>query len=457
MIRFIFWRVIVLAVSGLAVGAELQSPAPAQNSEPIAAIAAGTRTDANAAWWGFNAEDSTEALQSAIDSGAKTITVPYVGAPWIVRPIKLRSNLELLFEPGVLVLAKKGEFKGKGDSLFSAEDMTDITVRGYGATLRMHKKDYQSADYEKAEWRMGFAFDGCKRVLVEGVRVESSGGDGFYIGATAENRWCEDVTLRNCVCVDHHRQGLSVISAQNLLVENCVFSGTSGTAPQAGIDLEPNAPEERLVNCHFRNCTMENNAGSGILVYLKPLRSTSEPVSIRFENCVVRMGSVGMTMADYTNVDMEGSSGVTVAAVRDDGPQGLIEFVNCTTENTAEESLALSEKSAKAARVRFENCRFGESWVAAVREYSGVRASIMLMGRRPDVAVDLGGVEFADCHVYGTEDRPAIAYVPGSEDTGLREVSGTLTVHSPVRPEGLDGQQVPNLTSISLEIVTAGK
>ncbi|MCC6699854.1 MAG: right-handed parallel beta-helix repeat-containing protein [Candidatus Hydrogenedentes bacterium] len=431
--------------------------ANASNPEDIAEVSAGTRTDANAAWWGFNTEDSTEALQSAIDSGAKTVTVTYVGAPWIVRPIKLRSNLELIFEPGVLVLAKKGEFKGKGDSLFSADNMTDITIRGYGATLRMHKKDYQSAEYEKAEWRMGFAFDGCKRVLVEGVRVESTGGDGFYIGATGENHWCEDVTLRNCVCVDHHRQGLSVISAQNLLVENCVFSGTSGTAPQAGIDLEPNGPEERLVNCLFRNCTMENNAGSGILIYLKPLRSTSEPVSIRFESCVVRMGTVGMTLADFTDVDMRGNSGISVAAVRDDGPQGLIEFVNCTTENTAQESLALSEKSAKAARVRFENCKFNESWVAAARGYSGVRASILVMGRRPDVAVDLGGVEFADCHVYGTAERPAITYVPGPEDLGLRDVSGTLAVHTPVESEDLAIRPGPNLTNISLQVVAAAK
>ena len=447
-------RVAVVGILGV-LALQEQASGNVPYPEAIEAVANGTRTDANAAWWGFSSEDSTEALQSAIDSGAKTVTVPYVGAPWIVRPIKLRSNLELVFEPGVLVLAKKGEFKGKGDSLFSAADMTDITIRGYGAVLRMHKKDYQSSEYEKAEWRMGFAFDGCKRVLVEGVRVESSGGDGFYIGATGENRWCEDVTLRNCICLDHHRQGLSVISAQNLLVENCVFSGTSGTAPEAGIDLEPNGPEERLVNCLFRNCTMENNAGCGILIYLKPLRSTSEPVSIRFENCVVRMGTAGMTMADFTDVNMEGNSGITVAAVRDDGPQGLIEFVNCTTENTAQESLALSEKSAKAARVRFENCRFGESWVAAARGYSGIRAPVMLLGRRPDVAVDLGGVEFAECHVYGTEERPAIAYVPGPEDTGLRDVSGTLIAHAPITSEVQAATPGPNLSSVSLQIVAA--
>ena len=446
-------RLIIVGTLGL-LAAAASAFAAAPNLEAIEAVAAGTRTDANAAWWGFNEEDATNALQSAIDSGAKTVTVPYMGAPWIVRPIKLRSTLELIFEPGVLVLAKKGEFKGGGDSLFRATDMTDISVRGYGATLRMRKKDYQSADYEKAEWRMGFSFTGCKRILVEGVRVESSGGDGFYIGATKENRWCEDVTLRDCVCHDHHRQGLSVISAENLLVENCVFSGTEGTAPRAGVDLEPNSEDERLVNCLFRNCVMQDNTGSGILIYLKPLTSASEPVSIRFENCVVRMGTPGMTLEDFTDITMDGSAGITVGALRDEGPQGLIEFINCTTENTAEESVMLYEKSAKAARVRFENCNFNQPWVAANRGYSGLRMPILLKGRRADVAVDLGGVEFAGCHVYGTVRRPTIAYVPGLSDIGVRDLSGTVIAHGPIEA---NAQLGPTATNISLEIVSASE
>ena len=109
----------------------------AANPAAIEGVHAGSRNEASAAWWGFNAEDATEYLQSAIDSGAKKVVVPFMGTEWIVRPIRLRGNVELVFEPGVLVLAKKGEFRGKGDSLFAATDAENITLRGYGATLRM--------------------------------------------------------------------------------------------------------------------------------------------------------------------------------------------------------------------------------------------------------------------------------------------------------------------------------
>jgi polygalacturonase len=112
----------------------------------------------------------------------------------------------------------------------------------------MWKEDYQSEEYRKAEWRMGISLRGCSDVTVEGLSIEKTGGDGVYIGATQEQPFCRDVTIRDVECVDNHRQGISVISAENLLIENCLFAKTDGTAPQAGIDLEPNGPDERLVN-----------------------------------------------------------------------------------------------------------------------------------------------------------------------------------------------------------------
>ena len=124
-------------------------------------------------------------------------------------------------------------------------------------------------------------------MLVEGLRIEGSGGDGIYLDAGTRG-WCEDVTVRNVTCLDNHRQGISVISARNLLVEGCSLSGTRGTAPESGIDLEPDVPENVLANCVIRNCVFENNAGNAAAVYLKPLTAKSEPVSITFENCVAR-------------------------------------------------------------------------------------------------------------------------------------------------------------------------
>ena len=263
------------------------------SAEAVREVLAGERTTADAAWWGFDEADATGALQGALDSGAKKVVVPYMGKPWIVRPLQLASHQEVVFAPGVVVLAKAGEFKGKGDSLFTGKNLSDVTLRGYGATLRMRKEDYQGAAYEEAEWRMVFDFMSCRRVTVLGLRLENSGGDGIYLGVSGDGPpYCEDVVVRDVVCDGHHRQGISVVSAVNLLIENCVLSNTAGTEPEAGIDFEPNQPNERLENCVVRNCRMENNSGAGILVYPKHL-SRGERAGVDSVRGVLRCGWEG--------------------------------------------------------------------------------------------------------------------------------------------------------------------
>ena len=400
---------------------KMASAADIRNDAAVKQILAGQRDDANAAWWGFDPADSTAALQAAIDSHAKRVLVPYMGAPWIVRPITLRSDQEIDFEPGVLILAKRGEFQGGGDSLFSAVGVSNLTLRGYGATLRMWKKDYQNPPYEKAEWRMGIALRGCRNVRVEGLRVESSGGDGFYVDGGAGRDWSEDITIRNCVASDNHRQGISVISVVNLLVENSTFAATSGTWPHAGIDLEPDAPRQRLVNCVIRNCIFEDNQGSEIELYLKALNHTSEPVSIRFENCLSRQ----------TDPSVGGHSGMDVGAVRDDGPKGLIEFVDCVSENTGRGGALINNKSANGALVRFVRCKWSNPWTSPHPEYAGPRVPVLIQLSHPNLTTHFGGVEFQDCYVYDKVRRPALQVEEDGTEFGVREVHGLITVQNP--------------------------
>jgi hypothetical protein len=395
---------------------------------------AGKRTTANAAWWGFNREDSTEALQAAINSGAKTLIVPFMGEPWIVRPLQLRSQQEIIMEPGVLILAKKGEFQGAGDSLFTAAGQSNLVIRGYGATLRMHKRDYQNSPYTKAEWRMGIALRGCRHVLLEGLRVESTGGDGFYVDDGPSGA-SEDITLRNCTAYDNHRQGLSVVSVKDLLVENCLFANTWGTAPEAGIDLEPDTEKQRLVNCVIRNCTFENNNGNEILVYLKPLTTNSEPVSVRFEHCLVRMTEARLKPPEPgPAAGLNGVAGIAVGEIKDNGPQGLIEFVDCVTENTGKEGARVYDKSATSARVRFVNCSFLKPWTSPAPGDGGPRVPIILHLRRPESTERLGGMDFQDCYVYDNAPRPAVRLEEDKGDFGLRDVHGQILVTGPGAP-----------------------
>ncbi|MCX7887828.1 MAG: right-handed parallel beta-helix repeat-containing protein [Verrucomicrobiae bacterium] len=364
-----------------------------------------------AAAFGFNPTNATVALQAAINSGARRVIVENMGAPWIVNKIQLSSDQEIVFEEGVVVQALRGAFKGTGDSLFTAVLKTNITLIGYGATLKMWKQDYDDpAQYKHAEWRHVLCFKSCANVRVLGLTLADSGGDGIYLGVAQRGVPCSDVLIKDVVCDNNYRQGISVISARNLLIENCVLKNTGGTAPMAGIDFEPNHPTEELVNCIMRNCVSENNRGSAYVFYLRQLRADSRPVSIRLENCraVGCRNSVVLT----TNADSK-TNAVT----------GTMEFVDCVFEGGINGGIIVSDKPLGGARVCFVNCRLVNP---ATNKPSA--APIQLTSRY-SATEDIGNIRFDNCIVSDPLNRVPLAYQDRSGALTVRDVGGTLVVN----------------------------
>jgi hypothetical protein len=419
--------------------------ANAPNPQAIDDLKAGRRSDANAAWWGFNEDDSTEALQAAIDSGAKTVTIPNVGKDWVVRPLTLAGNQELILEPGVVIAAKRGEYRARKDSVFSARDIENLTIRGEGATVRMQKEDYIAGltlkemgfnrwfgQYEKSEARMCLALRGCSNVRVEGLTLRDGGGDGIYIDGTRRSPWSAGIQLKNVCCDNNYRQGISVISVDGLTIEGSRFANTWGTPPSAGIDIEPDEATNRISNVTIRNCRFEDNYGNGIQVHLVRLTSASEPVSIRFENC---------------RVTSTRGAGIRVSKLGDDGPKGSIAFSNCAVENTEAYGIKVQDKSVEAARVEFIDCRLQDT--ANNPNYADAWAPVVLQGSSEGKAKRYGGVEFRNCFVEDDRDRPALAL---PELTEVFDVTGQIAVKNPQRAEPSLGTVPSGLTLTVVEV-----
>ena len=387
---------------GLATGAE--------RPDLIEQAKRGELPEAKASWWGFSEEDATEALQAAIGSGVKRLVVDDVGKPWIVRPVFLESNQTVVFEKGVVVEAKKGEFKGTGDSLFSIILKENVELVGDGATLRMHRADYDDPKlYKKAEWRHTLSIRSSKNVTVTGLTLALSGGDGIYLGVSKAGVTNENILIRDVLCDRHYRQGISVISARNLLIENTVMKDTAGTAPAAGIDFEPNHPSEEIVNCVMRNCVAENNHGAGYVFYLPNLHRDSAPISVRLENCVSRSGN-RTDFAFITGNDADKTVG------------GKIEVVDCRFEGAKGTSISIARKPADGAAVRFENCVVD----SPAAEEPAVRPVVVRSqaGNRRTV----GGVDFGTLRIVDPVERPVFGYEDWIGGMGVASLSGTFLV-----------------------------
>jgi hypothetical protein len=378
------------------------------NEKAIEEVKQGKRKVAYASWWGFDPEDATEALQAAIDSGAPKVVVENMGRPWIVsRTINLRSNQEIVFEKGVVVEAKKGAFLGKGDCLFLAALQRNITIIGYGAVLRMRKLDYTQPPYEKAEWRHALSIRSCENVRVFGLTLASSGGDGIYLGVAKRGVPNSKIHIKDVVCVDNYRQGISVISAENVLMENVVMRDTSGTPPMAGIDFEPNDPTEVLSNIVMRNCVVQNNSGDGFAFYLHNLNSASRPISIRLEGC--------------RSIGNRRSVSVSVGNSKEKTVNGVIEFVDCKFEGSEGAGIYIAQKPPFGCKVRFVKCEISD---AALKQVT--QSPIMFASARGNFE-PIGGVEFIDCVVRDKVERLPMAFF-NPAGVELTDVTGTLTL-----------------------------
>lgn len=379
-----------------------------RDDQAIRELEAGQREVANAAWWGFHEEDSTKALQAALRSPAKKVIVPKMPHPWIVNKIELIGNKEIVFEQGVEVIAKRGAFLGKGDSLFTAMNQEKLTIVGNGAVLRMWREDYTRPPYEKAEWRNCLSLCGCQNVIVQGLVLRESGGDGIYLGAGRKGEPNKHIILRDVICDRNYRQGISVITAEDLLLENVTLRNTAGTPPAAGIDFEPNRPSELLVNCVVRNCLIENNHSYAIYISAGALNSGSRPISIRLENCRTQGNSAGSLGIFTNNSDVE--------AVR-----GLVEVINCSFEDEGTAGILVQSKPARGLRVHLKDCNIVE------KAEHLASPSPLLFVSRPTDENDIGGLTLENLIIRDRTNRPFLSF-HNAGGVCLIDIQGKVTL-----------------------------
>lgn len=294
--------------------------------------------------FGFTGIDDTAIIKLAIHSPNDTIIFDKQASPWVIGPLRfnLLRNKVLIFEKGTVLKAKLGSYPRKTDALLAFDDAQNIKIFGNGATLVMNKEEYIDG-----EWRHGISLRNCKNMLIDNVIIKDSGGDGIFIDGTTKLNFSENITIKNVLCDNNKRQGISVISVKNLKVSQCTFQNTKGTLPGAGVDLEPDHKENRLENIVFEHCVFKNNDHAGISLALHNLETDSAPVSIRFENCVLQNNH----SKDNAYIATE----IFVAAHKTRPVQGAVVFEKCLVENS-KWGLLYSRKTSDAYSVTFKDC-----------------------------------------------------------------------------------------------------
>lgn len=370
--------------------------------------------------FGYDPADSTQFIRSAIESDADTVVFDRQSGPWhacSMRYVGLKGKT-ILFEKGVEVRAKPGEFKpvkGPNICLFSFFNCTDCVMSGYGATIRMDREAYDKPPYEHSEHRHILHLRGVRNFRVEGLTLTESGGDGVLIGGSfADGKFqpAENVTFKDVVCDRNYRQGLSVISVKGLLCEGCVFSNTGGTPPQSGVDLEPNQPYELLQDIVFRNCRFDNNKGRGLEFYLGALTASTPPVTARLENCSMTGNVNGFAYQQAR------SGGVG------DLPQGgLVELVGCTIDKSTHAGINIIDKPRASARMVFRDCTVANSCMASTNS-PDISLTWRLADTPPPDGVDFGNLAVVQPFPRKWISNPKVDFT----SSGVKDITGEVSV-----------------------------
>lgn len=222
--------------------------------------------------------DDTGAFRDAVGEVAGTGGTVYVPdgvymIDAVEKGIKLKSDMTLKLAPGAVLKAIPN--KARNYSVVDIAGADNVTVTG--GTLEGERSQHKG---KGGEGGMGLRIvRGSKHIVVSGVTAKEMWGDGFYVKDATDVKFCAVTAIHN------RRQGLSIVDANGVLITHSTFRDTRGTPPAAGVDLEPDRPEQKIKNVQILESEFANNVGGGIKLHGK--KSTISNVEIkrnRFRN-----------------------------------------------------------------------------------------------------------------------------------------------------------------------------
>jgi len=215
---------------------------------------------------GDGQHDDTAAFQAAINalpSTGGTVTVP-AGRYMIdaSRAINLRSHTRLRMDP----LAELDVIPNSLGRYWAVKVWYVSDVEITGGKIVGDRAQHLGTT---GEWGYGINITASNSVSISDITVSNCWGDGVIVSAAGSGstiKMSGNVVLNRVVSTNNRRQGLTIAPSHDVLVMNSTFSNSNGTAPQAGIDIEP-MTQGAVANVRLVNNVMSGNRGNGLEVH----------------------------------------------------------------------------------------------------------------------------------------------------------------------------------------------
>jgi parallel beta-helix repeat protein len=209
---------------------------------------------------GDGVTDDTAAIQAALNTG-KNVFIP--NGTYVVDPdtsVSPVSNQRITLEQEAVLQASASSSSGVY-SVIRIFGVSDVIVEG-GTVIG----DRATHIGVLGESGMGIYVADSSGITIRDVETRDCWGDGIYVGGTGTTGKSTNVRIENVRSDNNRRQGLTIAAAYSVVVDGGSFTNTNGTAPAAGIDIEPNPGKGEVENVVVQNARCSGNNGHGIAV-----------------------------------------------------------------------------------------------------------------------------------------------------------------------------------------------
>ena len=205
----------------------------------------------------------TAQIQKAIDENSFIVMPDF---PVLIdrRGLKVRSGKTLVFRKNSLIRFE-GPAVGKYWDVLKIYNSKNVRI--VNAVIEGSRN---STLPQSGEWSAGISVLNSDNVIIENPKIYNTYGDGIFIGSE-DGGVSENIYVKGGWIDNVRRNGISITSGRNVFLSNILISNTNGTAPEAGIDIEPSIEPEFIENVNLDNIYTFNNKVSGIAVNLNAL------------------------------------------------------------------------------------------------------------------------------------------------------------------------------------------
>jgi len=164
----------------------------------------------------------------------------------------------------------------------------------------------------------GLALIGAHNVTLQNVAIRNATMDGVYLSSTADgtphHTYCQKINIQKSNFISCHRNGISVIDADDVTIANNEFRDITGD-PGSPVDIEPNHPDQHGSRIAIRdNQTWKCYRGISVVLQL------AGPTSENFRGESITGNSIQGTMFGWGILVLAQQAGATISGNTIEGP-----------------------------------------------------------------------------------------------------------------------------------------